>query len=95
MPNMLRFASIIVKCPDFSPKMSGILDTRIPTLCNSAIAPGAARMLFYTKLQLKLEVEDVAEIGVQLHVQVDGHVAESVVTVETLQFDLGHARAVV
>ena len=33
MPNMLRFAETVWKCPDFLPEMSGILDTRIPTLC--------------------------------------------------------------
>ena len=35
MPNMLRFAPTIRKCPDLLPKMSGILDTRLPTFCNS------------------------------------------------------------
>ena len=35
MPKMLRLAATIWKCPDFLLKMSGILDTRIPTCCNS------------------------------------------------------------
>ena len=35
-PNMLRLMALIWKCPDFLAEMSGILDTRIPTYCNSA-----------------------------------------------------------
>ena len=38
MPNMLRFAPTIGKRSDFLPKMSGILDTRIPTFCKSQSA---------------------------------------------------------
>ena len=33
---MLRLIATIWKCPNFLPEMSGILDTRIPTYCNSA-----------------------------------------------------------
>ena len=36
VPNMLRLAATIWECPDFLPEMSGILDTRIPTYCNTA-----------------------------------------------------------
>ena len=36
--NMLILIATIWKCPDFLPKMSGILDTRIPTYCNSGSA---------------------------------------------------------
>ena len=32
---MLRLIAAIMKCPDFLPEMSGILNTRIPTYCNS------------------------------------------------------------
>jgi len=35
MSNMLRLVATIEKCPDFFAEMSGILDTRIPTFCNS------------------------------------------------------------
>ena len=37
MPEMLRLAATIWKCPDFLQDMSGILDTRIPTYCNSGL----------------------------------------------------------
>ena len=34
---MLKLTATIWKCPDFLPEMSGILDTRIPTYCNSVV----------------------------------------------------------
>ena len=42
---MLGLIATIQKCPDFPPEMSGILDTRIPTYCNSEF-----------ELKLKLEL---------------------------------------
>ena len=36
MPIKLRFTAIFWKCPDFLSEMSGILNTRMPTYCNSA-----------------------------------------------------------
>ena len=34
-PNILRLLATVWKCPDFVPEMSSILDTGIPTICNS------------------------------------------------------------